>query len=249
MKSASQSFALAAVLWLSFASAGAQTTVSVNLDYAEGKYGERTKSTSWTMPLIVKQQIGDFGFKLNLPYIRATGTAASGGDRFASSRQTQEGFGDLVATATWGLLDDEGAQFAVDLGAKAKLAVADKRQDLLTTGRNDYSLLADVLRNFGNLTGFVTLGRTWKGDPAGINYRNPWFGTIGLSRKLQPDLSLGAMVDYRQKLTPRGDPINEMTLFVERKFSSQLKVQGYLVRGFSDSSPDIGAGITVSARF
>lgn len=227
----------------------AQTTVSLNLDYAEGKYGETTKSRSWTMPLIVKQQFGDFAFKLNMPYVWATGTAASGGDRFSVARQSQEGFGDVVASVTYDLFSHKASGLEVDIGAKAKFATAEKRNDLITTGKNDYSLLAGALAPFGNTTAFATLGWTKKGDPAGVDYRDPWFTSIGFSHRLNQALSVGAMYDFRQKVTAHGDPVSEATLFVERKFSGQYKLQGYLVRGFSHSSPDIGAGATLSFRF
>lgn len=242
-------FPLLGLLLAAALPAAAQTTVSLNLDYAEGKYGEPDKSSSWTMPLIVKHQAGALGLKLNIPYIRATGTAAAGGDRFSPTRQTQEGWGDVTATVAYDIYHDTASGTIIDLAAKAKFATADKAKDLITTGKNDYSLLIDGLRPFGATTVFATLGWTKKGDPDGVAFRNPLFSTLGLSHKLSGQLTLGAVYDYRQKVTAHGDPVSEATLFVERKFDSQYKLQGYLVRGFSDASPDIGAGITVSARF
>lgn len=227
----------------------AQTTVSVTIDYAEGKYGEAEKSTSWTMPLIIKQQIGDFGIKLYLPYIRATGTAASGGDRFVLTRQTQEGFGDAVLTLSYDIVDSAASGLIIGVGSKAKLATADPSNDLLTTGKNDYSLQADVFYPFGDTSAFVIVGRTNKGDPDGIDYRNPWYATVGLSHQLADAVSLGGIYDYRQKVTATGNPVSEATVFVERKFAEQYKLQGYVVRGFSDASPDLGAGVTLSKRF
>lgn len=227
----------------------AQTTVSLNLDYAEGKYGETEKSSAWTMPLIIKHQMGDFSLKLNLPYVRATGTAAAGGDRFAPSRQVQEGFGDMVVTATYAVLGGTEPGLMLDFGAKAKFATADKQNDLITTGKNDYSLLADFLQPIGPVVGLLTVGKTKKGDPDGVDYRDPWFASAGLSYKAAERTNVGVLYDFRQKLTPRGAPVSEAMLFVEHKFSNQYRLQAYVVRGFSDASPDLGVGATVSARF
>ena len=180
------------MLWLSFASAGARTTVSVNLDYAEGKYGERTKSTSWTMPLIVKQQIGDFGFKVNLPYIRATGTAASGGD---ASRLPGKLRKDL---AIWSLRPrgDSWTTKARNLQSiwaprpsspwPTSARSADHRpQRLFAGGRSAQLRQPDRFCHPG-----ADLG-----GPGRNHHRNPWFrGPSGSGRKLRPDLSLGAMV-------------------------------------------------------
>lgn len=227
----------------------AQTTVSLNADYAEGKYGESEKSTAWTIPLIIKHQMGDFSIKLNVPYVRATGTAAAGGDRFAPTRQIQEGLGDVVVTTMYELLGNHDSGFMLDIGAKAKFATADKKYDLITTGKNDYSLLADFSQSIGAFTGLLTIGKTKKGDPEGINYRDPWFSTVGLVYKASDSSSFGSLYDYRQKLTAHGAPVSEAMFFWEQKLSSQYRFQAYVVRGFSDASPDIGVGATFSARF
>jgi len=227
----------------------AQTTVSLNVDYAEGKYGESEKSSAWTIPLIIKHQIGDFSIKLNMPYVRATGTAAAGGDRFAPTRQVQEGFGDVVVTTMYELLGEHDSGLMLDIGAKAKFATADKKYDLITTGKNDYSLLADFSQPIGALTGLLTIGKTKKGDPDGIDYRDPWFSTVGLVYKASEHSNVGVLYDYRQKLTAHGSPVSEATVFFEQKFSNQYRLQAYLVGGFSDASPDVGVGATFSARF
>lgn len=227
----------------------AQTTVSVNVDYAEGKYGEEEKSTSWTVPLIIKHQMGDFGIKLYMPYVRATGTAISGGDRFLLTKQTQEGFGDLVATLSYDVVGNTTSGLLIGIGAKSKFATADKSNDLLTTGKNDYSLMVDALLPVGDTLAFAIVGRTKKGDPEGIDYRDPWFSTIGLSYTLSGSTKLGGIYDYRQKVTSTGDPVSEAMLYLERMFAERYKVQAYLVRGYSDASADQGAGVTISTSF
>ena len=227
----------------------AQTTVSLNVDYAEGKYGDVDKSSTWTMPLIIKHQVGDFAIKLNMPYVRATGTAVAGGDRFSTSRQIQEGFGDVVLSSTYGVVTDLPSGFVVDVGAKAKFATADRANDLITTGKNDYSVWLDTLLPIGGFNAQVALGWTKRGDPDGINYRNPWFSALGLSYKISERMNIGAFYDYRQKVTAGGDPVSEGMIFAEHKFGDGYRLQAYLVRGFSDASPDLGVGATFSIRF
>ena len=227
----------------------AQTTVSLNIDYAEGKYGESEKSSAWTVPLIIKHQMGDFSIKLNMPYVRATGTAAAGGDRFTPTRQIQEGFVDVIVTTMYELLGNHDSGLMLDIGAKAKFASADKKNDLITTGKNDYSLQADFSQSIGSMTALLTIGKTRKGDPDGIDYRDPWYSIIGLAYKASDHSNVGVFYDYRQKLTAHGAPVGEATLFIERKFSNQYRLQAYLVGGFSEASPDVGVGATLSARF
>lgn len=232
-----------------WAVASAQTSVSVNLDYAEGRYGEAEKSTTWTVPIIVKHQSGPLTLKLNLPYVRATGTAAAGGDRFAPSRQVQEGLGDPILTAAYGVIGDGDADLMVDIAVKAKIATTDRRLDLITTGQNDYSLQAELLRRIGPTTAFFTLGRTRKGDPDGVDFRDPWYYNVGLGRSIADSVTIGAFYDYRQRLTRRGAPVSEATLYAEWLPNKEYKLMVYLVRGFSDASPDRGVGATLTRRF
>lgn len=242
--------AAGATLLAAFVNAAlAQTAVSLNFDYAEGRYGEAEKSVTWTMPLIVKHQAGLFGLKLYLPYVRATGTAAAGGDRFAPTRQVQESFGDPVITLSYDVLGNREADLLVSVAGKAKLATTDRRMDLITTGENDYSLQLDGVRHVGKSSLFATIGRTRKGDPAGVNYRDPWYYAVGGSHTVASGLTAGVTYDYRQRLTPTGAPISEASLFLESVINPRYKWQAYVVRGFADASPDLGGGATVTLRF
>lgn len=229
--------------------AQSQTSVSVGLDYSEGKYGDTQKSSTWSMPVAVKHETGPVTLKLTIPYIRSSGTAAAGGDRFVTTKQTQYGWGDITASAFYSAYYNEAARFGLDLGVKAKFATADRSKTLLTTGENDYSLQADVFKGFDAITLFGTLGWTKKGDPSGTDFRNPWYTSLGFSHKLSDKNSWGASYDFRQKVTSRGDPISEATVFAIHKFTKQLKVQGYAVAGFSDASPDWGAGAIVTYAY
>jgi hypothetical protein len=240
---------LGLVLGASGAMAQAKLTVSTGLDYAEGKYGDPEKSTSWTVPVIVKAEAGPWTMKLNIPYVRSTGTAAAGGDRDLLVKQTQSGLGDVVASATYSVMHDSASGLGLDVGAKIKFVTADKSKELLTTGKSDASLQAELYRTLGDTTLLGSLGWTQKGDPSGVNYRDPWYGSVGFSNRLSDVTTWGLSYDYRQRLTPRGDPISEATLFVMRKLTPQVKLQGYLVGGFSEASPDLGLGALLGYGF
>ncbi|MDI6746027.1 MAG: hypothetical protein QMD17_02670 [Rhodocyclaceae bacterium] len=239
---------LAAVPAIAFAQA--KTTASVGLDYSEGKYGESETSRTWSMPVSIKHETGPLTLKLSVPYVRSSGVAAAGGDRrVATTNQTQSGMGDMTASAFYNVYSDAKTKSGVDLGVKAKFATADSAKTLLTTGENDYSLQADLWRGFGDTTLFGSLGWTKKGDTSTTDFRNPWYGSIGFSNKLSDANSWGASYDYRQKVTTNGDPVSELSMFMVHKYSKAMKVQGYVVTGFSDASPDLGVGATFSYSF
>lgn len=226
-----------------------QTSVNIGLDYSEGKYGQSEKSTTWAMPVIIKNETGPLTLKLNIPYVQASGVAAPGGDRFSATKQTQSGWGDVTASAFYNIYNDPAAKLGVDLGGKIKFATADRSNTLITTGENDYSLQADVYKTLADTTLFGSLGWTRKGDPKGTDFRDPWYASLGFSNKLSDANSWGATYDYRQKVTAGGDPVSEASLFFIHKYSKQVKLQAYAIAGFSNASPDVGAGATIGYSF
>jgi hypothetical protein len=154
----------------------------------------------------------------------------------------------VVGTLAFDLLDTDGGTM-VDVGTKVKWATADSANDLITTGRNDYSLFADGLSPIGPVTLHYSLGWTARATRAASISGNPWYGSLGLSTKLDPKISLGVIYDYRQPISVGGAPIREATWYVEGAINAQYRLQLYLVSGHADASPDFGAGLTLSARY
>ena len=107
----------------------------------------------------------------------------------------------------------------------------------------------DLVRAFGAVNGFATLG--WKkfGDPAGSDFHDPVFTSIGLLSRIATATSIGAVYDWRQKVSSDGDEIRELTLFLTQKLSEGWKVQLYALKGFSDASPDSGGGLLLNHSF
>lgn len=224
---------------------------SVGEDFASGKYGHTSSTQTATTQLGVKYAFDAYALKLSLPYVVTRGPAdvvGTGSDRFVlgtgktSSRQVA-GWGDLVLGGTYTVLERDG--WLVDLGAKVKFATGDESKGL-STGENDYAAQVEVYRSLGNgYTVFGTLGGKKMGDPAGTDLRNPGYVSLGWSLRYSPNVSLGAMYDYRQKVSDHGSPISEATMFAMNRLNAEWKLQSYIVKGFSDGSPDFGAGMVL----
>lgn len=225
------------------------TTASFGVDYSEGKYGDTNKSTTSTASLILKHETGPFTFRANIPWVRASGTRAAGGDRGTLTKQTESGLGDITLGAFYNAYNNNVGMFGFDIGAKVKLPTADDSKSLLTTGETDYSVQTDIYKSYGATTVFSTLGWTKKGDPDFVNFRNPWYGSVGVSHKLSASTAFGVAYDYRQKVTSNGDSVSEASLFMTHKLNQQVKLQAYLVGGFSDASPDFGGGVVISVAY
>ena len=243
--------------------ADSTTSISLGFDYASGDYGTDETTRTYTVPLSIKHEAGPWTLRASLPFVRAEGIFSRDQGAIlddsgqpadnpavgpASTKRTESGLGDLTVGAYYNLINNPGG-YSLDVGGKAKIATADKEKTLITSGENDYSAQIDVFRSLPNVSLFATLGYTIKGDPVGVNYKNPFYSALGLSVPLAAGRSLGAAWDYRQKVVSGGDPINELSAFYSMKFNPNNKLQVYVVHGISDGSPDIGGGLVLTHTY
>jgi hypothetical protein len=60
---------------------------------------------------------------------------------------------------------------------------------------------------------------------------------------------MGLMLDAAQSASPAGAGPVEVTAYVTKKLRDTLKVQGSLLKGLSDGSPDWGIGAMITSTF
>lgn len=234
--------------------ADGQATVTTGVDYSSGKYGG-TQATDMTyIPVIGKYESGPYVFKLTVPYIRIT--APSGGTvvsvdpsgrlvrRSVGARTANSGLGDIVTGLSYNLLNDAPTQTAMDITGKIKFGTADENKGL-GTGEADYSLQADLYKTYNKATALASLGYRVLGSPAGFNLNNVWYGSVGGAYKFSQETSGGVILDLRQPSTPTGAQVRELMVYMTQKMGGNYKLQGYLVNGFTDASPDWGVGAMV----
>ncbi|MCO6057248.1 transporter [Pseudomonas sp. MOB-449] len=226
-------------------------TVSSGFDYSRGKYGTPTISETWYVPVIAKYETGPMIYKLTIPYLRITNPSVGpdGEPLPGDCDSIESGLGDTVASADYLVLDGtQGGGLMVDLIGKVKLPTANE-DHCLGTGKTDYSAQVDLTQAFGAVSAFATLG--WKkfGDPADSDFRDPIFTSLGLVGRLAPGTSVGAVYDWRQKVSSDGAETQEFTLFLTQRLSPTWKAQLYALKGFSDASPDSGGGLMLSHSF
>jgi len=237
--------------------AGAEgLTLATGFDYTSGKYGGSETTDMLYVPLIGKYDMGRWAFKATVPYVRVTGpgnVVGAGGERItlpggSAGRRTESGLGDIVLSAFYSVLSERSAPVGLDLGGKAKLGTADETRGL-GTGRNDYSLQADLFRPAGALTLFGSLGHRWYGDPPGVALRNVFYGSVGAAYRVSSIASAGLAYDYRPAITDGGGKVSELTAFATRRLGERWKIQPYLVLGFGRASPDWGGGLQVAHAY
>lgn len=231
-------------------------TLGTGFDYTTGKYGTSEKTDILYVPFYARYEAGRSVFKLTVPYIRIDGPGnvlGAGADRVTlpgavGARRTESGLGDVVASAFYNVLSERSSAIGLDLGAKVKLGTADENRGL-GTGKNDYSLQADLFKPLGANTLFGSLGHRWYGDPPGIDLRNVFYASIGVSRRFSQQGSGGLVYDYRPAIVSGGGEISELTAFWSQRMSRELKLQPYVVVGFGRASPDFGVGAQLAYAY
>ncbi|MFZ2266200.1 MAG: hypothetical protein WAV95_01345 [Azonexus sp.] len=241
---------LLGLLSISICHAEGTLTFSTAVDYSTGKYGETTRTDTLYIPFGVKYEVSDWTFRSTIPYVESTGPASVSGvgadriaiDNGATGRRQVSGLGDIVLSASWSAFQE--GPWLVELGTKAKLATADESKGL-GTGKNDYSVQAELYRSLGSHTLFGTLGFKKMGDPNGVDLKDPLYTSLGWSYRASPSTALGLSYDYRDKLQASGAPLSDATCFLTHKLDQDWKVQTYVSSGFSRASPEFGGGVFV----
>lgn len=236
--------------------AGSGIGLSAGMAYSTGHYGARQATDIWYLPVTARYDAEPWILQLTLPYVWITGPAnvVGGGDHAVQitpdgeTRRSASGPGDVVAAGTRNLYRDTEHGLLLDLTGKVKFATADADKGL-GTGKDDVSLQADMSRQDGAWILFASLGRRRMGDPAGTDFRNPWFGSLGAGYSPGEASQFGAVYETRQRVIEGGARSSELMAFAAYKLAPAHTLQGYVVKGDSDASPDWGAGVFVNSHF
>jgi hypothetical protein len=223
------------------------------VDISSGTYGGSTTTDTIYIPVIAKYETADWIFKLTVPYIKVTGpgnmTPNIGQAVYANNAvRTDAGLGDVVAGATYSLVNSGRTGTVIDIAGKVKFGTADKYKGL-GTGANDYSGELSLYKIVGNRSVFGSAGYKVFGQSAGYTLNNALYGSVGVSNKVGARNSIGLIYDYREATSSWSDPQQMWTAFWNAKIGSNWKVQSYLFKGIGMSSPDMGGGIMVTEVF
>ncbi len=248
-------------------------TAGTGFNYSSGDYGTSTTTKIRSVPFDLGYETGAWTFKLSVPYVdisgpsnvipgvgrvknsnlnlRGGGVSVGLGGSGTSSSQTSgtaRGMGDVVASASYNLYNNAAAQFGVDLAGKIKFGTADKDKGL-GTGENDYGAEVDIYKTLDSVTLFGGVGYTKMGTSQYIQLKNVFNATAGASLKLSEVSSVGVAFDYRERASDTSFPRREATAFYSYRYAKAWKTQVYVLKGFSDGSPNWGAGASIAYSF
>jgi hypothetical protein len=236
---------------VAFAEEEGKFSLETGVNYSTGKYGGTQSTDILYVPVTGKYRSGPWSMKVTVPYLQITGPAnvinGVGLTRVTTSttRTKRSGLGDVIASVSNSVYSDTSSGLLANLTGKVKFGTASSSQGL-GTGKNDYAIQSELYRVSDNLTTFGTLGYQVYGRPVGYKLNNGFYGSLGGSYKFDQDTSGGILLSLGQKVTATGSSRIESLFFVTHKLDKAWKLQGYALKGFTNSVPDFGAGITVS---
>ncbi len=164
------------------------------------------------------------------------------------ARSTESGIGDIVAAATYMVLDDEATGIFADVTGRIKLPTASESKGL-GSGKTDYAVQAYIEKNFGAPFISAGLGYKWLGEPSGVKYKNVTFGSLGAGYKFTKMTSADISYDWGTAAVSGAERPQEVSVNLSHRINDQYKLNGIIYTGLSDANADVGGGVTLSYYF
>lgn len=243
-------------------------SLGIGADYSSGDYGTGSTATLLSVPVSLGYQGDGWGWGLSVPYLSlrskgnvvvgsggmmggdGTGTGTGGGGPGGGSgatTTTESGLGDVTLRGSLELAEEGERLPWLGVTVKAKLATADLP---LGTGENDYAVQLEAAK--GRVDGYV--GYKLLGDyayvdslgtPVNVDFNNVAYGAMALSHETSDETRLSVEGYLEQPAISGNDPKREVSLIVDHWLDDDRRISGYVMKGFTDASPDWGGGISL----
>ncbi|HKB56412.1 MAG TPA: hypothetical protein VKC51_02385 [Lacunisphaera sp.] len=227
----------------------AVTTLSTGFDYSRGDYGFTTNTEVFSTPLNLGYENHAWALSANFSYLRIKGpaTVVAGSGTARPTSASESGLGDIYLGATYHF-GPVAEQTNLDATARVKLPTADEARGL-GTGAADYYGELTLSHIFTSVTPFATAGYRVLGDTATYQLRNGVYASGGAHFRVSPTSIVTALLNWRQPIVQGSDSSFDATAMFTRDYNARWRVMAYATKGFTNASPDVGAGFQASYRF
>jgi hypothetical protein len=194
--------------------------------YTTGNYGRAQSTDIFYLPVTAGYATGRWALDLTLPYIQVTGAGnvipnIGAVNAPTNTRRTRSGMGDVRMSATYRAYQDN----------------------------KDYALQVGVSKSLGHLLLSGTVGYQVHGSPAGIRLRNVVYGEADAIYRFNRRNSLGFSVLSSEALTATSSNPLLTAAYYKHVFDRDWSAMFYALKGFSNGSPDYGAGASIKYSF
>ena len=230
-------------------------TLRAGVEYSTGQYGGSEDIEDVYIPITGLLNTGKWGFRATVPFLQVKGPEGTefgpGGEPLPGTGNivTESGLGDIYLGLTYfDLYTSADRRFLVDITGKVKLGTADEGKGL-GTGETDYSIQLDGYRFFDHFSLFGTLGYKVRGQPSYSSLDDVWFASLGGSLPIATRTRIGLSVNISPSAYSDRENLGDLSLYLSHWSQGSWRYSGYLSAGFSDSSPEMGAGFSVGYHF
>ncbi len=220
---------------------------SVGFDYSRGDYGLEEDTEIFFAPLSVEADIFPFLVKLTVPFVAIDGPSsiAPGNVISVSDYVTESSVGLGQVTGRLSYLISPFHEAAPWLELAGKLAIPTESDDALGSGKWAFSLQVEGFKQYGRLTGFAHLGRTFF---SGSRLDDRFYTSIGASLRMTGRLSAGLAYDWSEASSDGVEDAHDLVGFAAVKINQKWSIGPYASLGLSDGTPDYGVGFSLSFR-
>ncbi|SDS01754.1 hypothetical protein [Opitutus sp. GAS368] len=223
--------------------------LGTGFDYSRGDYGFATDTEMFSVPLNLGCDRGPWILRVAIPWITIKGPAAITGTGGAArpTAASESGLGDILTSATYQFGEALGP-VKLDFTGRIKFPTADEARGL-GTGRTDFYGQFDFYRTYGDLTPFASVGYRVLGNSAVYHLHDGVYASGGTHFRVSSATVLTAAFNWGQRIINGGDSSTDLTLAFTHDLDAQWQLGGYGLKGFTNASPNYGAGLQINRRF
>jgi Putative MetA-pathway of phenol degradation len=236
-------------------SSATSVTLSSGLDYSSGRYGMHQTTDILAALSDITLKTDDFQFSASLPYLDIKGPTSviigSNGVPVAIRRgvvpappSNRAGWGDLNLSATWSVPPEDLDEFQVDLTGRTKIARANAAKGL-SSGETDFEFTADITREIGIWSPFVTFGYRIPGSPSAYSLNSAPSFSIGTSLQIDEKLLAIASYDFDGTISNTLADSQQFSASASWLFNDSLTFTVYASKGLSSGAPSGGTGLLI----
>jgi len=222
--------------------------------YFSGDFGTGISTGMTYLPLIFILGSTRQELRVTVPYLSVTTSQPVtfvGNEiipRGSGGRTNESGLGDIVAREEYFFLEGGRRRPWISGLIRIKAPTADDTRGL-GTGEWDYGPGAAVIQPLGarwNLLGEAQY--VVRGDPRGTDFRNTWWLSGGLQKKLSGSTAASLYYERTQSVVPGRRDLVDLILGYDHGFARRLTLRTSVFVGLSDTAEDYGLSAGFSMR-
>lgn len=249
--------------------------ISLGFEYQRGDYGGAESVSSYAIPLALSWFPTErLDLSLTIPYLyQDRGTSVIiGNHRFSlpsasqislqppgggsggpdpeirDTARSRSGLGDMTLETGYSLLLESDDRPLIRLILFGKLPTGDEDEGL-GTGAFDFGVGSGLGKWFGNWSFYVEGMYLLPGSSKTYKPDNYWTLLAAVDRLLGDQVLAGVSLSSATAVFSGEDDIIEISGNISWLFSNRVSVRGYISKGLTDASADIGAGVSAGISF